>query len=167
MALVIHVIVICEHVYIEFSCCSCAIPALFVSVVSYHVVVKELIEGNRIRQERLSLVDYLLKKSSMYVHSCRCTSHPYICLQQILIVWSKSIEIGKRHLIDYFRLLTNYWRFTFVGNKLLLRASWFWSRKDRYQCNYWYVMLSSEQFWVLYYFIRCPRRRPVHVENSF
>ena len=36
------------HVCIEFCCFSCAISALFVSVVSYHVIVNEVIEGTRI-----------------------------------------------------------------------------------------------------------------------
>ena len=48
IALVIYVIVVCEHVCIEFCCFSCVMPALFVSVASYHIVVKELIDGTKI-----------------------------------------------------------------------------------------------------------------------
>ena len=38
---------------LEFCCFSCTMPALSVSAASYHVVVKELIEGNRIRLVKL------------------------------------------------------------------------------------------------------------------
>ena len=48
IALVIYVIVVCEHVCIEFCCFSCVMQALFVSVASYHIVVKELIDGTKI-----------------------------------------------------------------------------------------------------------------------
>ena len=37
----------------EFCCFGCTMPALSVSAASYHVVVKELIEGNRIRLVKL------------------------------------------------------------------------------------------------------------------
>ena len=49
IALVSHVIVICEHVCIELCCFNCVMPALFVSVASYHIVFKELIDGTKIR----------------------------------------------------------------------------------------------------------------------
>ena len=48
IALVIYVIVVREHVCIGFCCFSCVMPALFVSVASYHIVVKELIDGTKI-----------------------------------------------------------------------------------------------------------------------
>ena len=37
----------------EFCCISCPMPALSACAASYHVVVKELIEGNRIRLVKL------------------------------------------------------------------------------------------------------------------
>ena len=53
IALVIHVIVICEHVCIEFCCFSCAMPALFVSAASSYIAVNELIDGTKIRLVKL------------------------------------------------------------------------------------------------------------------
>ena len=53
IALVIHVIVICKHVCIEFCRSGRAVSALFVSTASYYIVVNELIEGTRIRPVKL------------------------------------------------------------------------------------------------------------------
>ena len=38
---------------LSFCCLSCVMPALFVSVASYHIVFKELIDGTKIRLVQL------------------------------------------------------------------------------------------------------------------
>ena len=53
IALVIHVIVMCKHVCIEFCCFSYVVPTLLVSMAGYHIVVNELIEGTRIQLVKL------------------------------------------------------------------------------------------------------------------
>ena len=91
IALVIHVTVICEHVCIWVFCCfSCTMPALSVSAASYHVVVKELIEGNRIRLVKLRGYYSNIGFSEAWISFFWIIGHNIVVVDVLVTTWPRA-----------------------------------------------------------------------------